>query len=180
MALIQVETNETALPLDLTVDEFGVGGISGLFPTVAIRLISSASPPLYLDWTSMTFMSSGWSVKNQVMNEIGGGFYEVLLNILNLNLPVNTTLSAEYNTQSATLPGVTQDTYIVVDVQQEVNFLRKMSTNRLEEASGNPGTLTLYDDDDVTVIETWNLLDETGGPIVPAVGTPAKRSAATP
>ena len=55
-----------------------------------------------------------------------------------------------------------------------------MATNRLEEKSGYRGSLTLYDDDDVTVIETWELLDEAGGPVLPAIGTPAKRSAASP
>ncbi len=177
MSITYVETNETSLPLDLTIDEPGVGGVVALSPTVAIRNILNGS---YLDWSTMTFKTSGWITKNQLMSEIGNGFYETILNIAALELSVGIKLSAEYNTNSTILPGVDADLFILDQEQQQINFLRKMATNRLEEKSGDPGSLTLYDDDDVTVIETWELLDEAGGPVLPAIGTPAKRSAASP
>jgi hypothetical protein len=58
-------------------------------------------------------------------------------------------------------------------------LLRKALTNRLEAAPGNPGTLILYDDDDVTPLKTWQTADETGAAVLPTPGSPARRTAAT-
>ena len=58
-------------------------------------------------------------------------------------------------------------------------LLGKLQRNRLEEAPGNPGTLVLYDDDDVTPILTWQLRDGLGGAVVSSPGSPARRTKAT-
>lgn len=55
-------------------------------------------------------------------------------------------------------------------------LIRKILTNRLEEASGNPGTLVVYDDDDATPLLTWTILDQFGNGIAAQVGAPARRS----
>jgi len=44
MGLTSVETSETALPLDLTVDQLSSGGVVGLAPTVSVRNVSAGSP----------------------------------------------------------------------------------------------------------------------------------------
>lgn len=57
-------------------------------------------------------------------------------------------------------------------------LLRKALTNRLEEASGGPGHLVLYDDDGATPLLTWDVTDAEGGPVAPVTGTPSRRGAA--
>ncbi len=59
-----------------------------------------------------------------------------------------------------------------------LKLLRMLTTNRVEETAGNPGTATLYADDD-TVYKTWTLRDGTGGPVTSTVGEPARRSVAS-
>jgi hypothetical protein len=59
-------------------------------------------------------------------------------------------------------------------------YLRKLASNKLVETDGDPGTLVLYDDDGVTVLETYQLLDVTGSAVVTPAGQPAQRSAASP
>lgn len=61
-----------------------------------------------------------------------------------------------------------------------VAFLRKLSSNRLEEAPGTPGTLTLYDDDGTTVLGTYQLRDAGGNAVASATGEPARRTAVSP
>lgn len=57
-------------------------------------------------------------------------------------------------------------------------LLRKALTNRLEETSGGPGRLVLYEDDGVTPLLTWDVTDAEGGPVAPVTGTPSRRGAA--
>jgi hypothetical protein len=176
----QVEVSETALPLELIIEQLGMGGVTGQAPTVALRNISAGLPSSYLDWSDATFKTSGWVTKFQPMTEIGGGYYQQILNVAALLLPVDTKLAAEYAVNNgAGVQGIDADMYEVVEVQAEVNTLRKALTNRLEEAPGNPGTLVLYDDDAHTPLLEWNLTDTTGGPVVATVGSPARRSASS-
>jgi len=56
--------------------------------------------------------------------------------------------------------------------------IRMLSFNRLEEAPGNPGTLTLYADDASTVFVTFNITDYQGAALVGLAGQPARRTAA--
>jgi hypothetical protein len=183
MSLISTDSTETALPLELIVNSLNIGGVAGLTCTVAVRNISAGGPPYYyLDWADLVFRTSGWTTQFQTMTSIGSGLYEATLNVAALNLPpgVTTKLSAEYRSFGNQTSGEGQDVILVNNVAAQVTLLRKFATNRLEEASGNPGTLTLYDDDAATVIEQFSLLDEFGNAVSPAVGTPAKRSAGTP
>jgi hypothetical protein len=177
---IQTDTTEIALPLELSISQYGVGGVTGQAPTVAIRL-AAAGTPSYLDWGSSTFKTSGWATKYQVMSEIERGHYQQMLNVSTLALTANTKLIAEFAVTGAfPILGVAQEEIYVNNVTSQVTLLRKVAKNRLEETSGNPGHLVLYDDDNVTAIETWSITDETGGAVLPAVGTPSKRSAGTP
>jgi hypothetical protein len=179
MSAIQAETNATTFPLELTVDQLGVGGVTGLAPTVALRLIEVGTPK-YLDWTSMTFKTAGWMVKYQPMTALERGHYQQLLNIEALELAAGDQLSAEYHVDNgAGVVGDDADLITLVEVGQEVDLLRKVATNRLEEAAGNPGILTLFDDDAETPVKSWQLRDANGGAVVATVGSPAKRSAAT-
>jgi hypothetical protein len=176
----QVEVTETALPLELVVDQLGLGPVTGLSPTVAVRNISLGFPWSYLDWSDMTFKTSGWTTKNQVMTEVGGGFYQQILDVAALTLPDGTYFSAEYNVNNGMgIAGADMDTFEVVEVQGQVNLLRQGLTNRLWEAPGNPGTLVLYADDGVTPLLEWSLTDTSGGGVVASPGAPARRSASS-
>ncbi len=177
--LLDTDTTETSLPLELVVDQLGVGGVTGLSPTVAIRLVGA--PTLtYLDWDDYTFKTSGWSTQFQIMTEIGNGTYQQLLNVSAVvDVLVGMWFVAEYSASSGSNSGVDNDTIHVNQVMSQTTFLRKFATNRLDEAHGDPGTLTLYDDDALTEIAQWNLLDEEGNAIEPTIGTPARRSPAT-
>jgi len=64
-------------------------------------------------------------------------------------------------------------------VQDTLDLLRMVHTNRLEADPGDPGTMILYADDGVTPFKTWNLRDYLGGAVTGVVGSPAYRGAAT-
>lgn len=180
---LYADTTSSSIPLQLVVDQLGVGGVPGLAPapTVAIRNVSAGGPPFaYLDWADMTFKVAGWTTKYAAMVDVERGIYQSSLDISSFAFPLGTVLSAEYSVNASGVVGEDQDVIVLSNVQRSTAFLYKVAKNRLEEASGNPGTLTLYDDDGVTVLETWQLRDETGGAVLPAVGTPARRSAGTP
>lgn len=173
----QVEVNVTQWPLDLTINKLGVGGVTGLTPTVAVR--NAATINSYLDWSDYVFKTSGWVQQFLTLTEVGHGYYRALLNVALTDMPVGTVFSVEYTNTGVGIAGNTAETLEIVQVQEEVNFLRKIASNRLEEVSGNPGTLTLYDDDGVTPLANWQLRDERGGAVPYQPGAPAKRSAST-
>lgn len=175
--MIRWTTTMTAAPLDLTVDR--QGGVTGLAPTVALRDTATNG---YLDWGDATFKTSDWATKYAVMSAVERGHYQRTLNLsATPAIVAGMVLVAEYHVDNGA--GVVGDAhdYVVVESDQaaDVALLRKALTNRLEEASGNPGALRLYDDDGATVLKTWPLRDEGGGAVLPAVGTPARRGAAT-
>ena len=175
---MQVETNESALPLQLTVDQLGLGGVTGLVPTVALRNITMGTPRGYLDWHSMTFRTSGWGLKYQPMFEVEHGHYEVIVNIAVLQLPVGTKLAAEYHVDNGNgIVGDDADILDIVATGQGVTILRKGFTNRMEEYPGNPGQLALFDDDGLTILARWQIRDSAGGGVVAPPGAPARRSA---
>lgn len=179
---LHANRTDTEFPLELVVDDLFTGGVTGLVPTVAVRLVGTTSPPFYLDWFDQTFKQVGWTLKYAPMFAIEFGIYQRFLDITTLLpvVPLGTYLSAEYRVSSGGVLGEDQDLICVDDLTSQVTFLRMVAKNKLHEASGNPGTLILYADDGVTVHTTWTLLDETGGPVLPAIGTPARRSAGLP
>lgn len=178
MSALSTDVGETAFPLELTVNQYGVGGVTGLAPTVAIR---NTATGFYLDWSNNIFLNSGWVTKYQIMSEIERGHYQQILNISALALPVGTKLAAEYFVNNGgTVIGSAEDVIFVNNVASQVTFLRKIAKNRSELTSGATGLLKLYDDDGATVLETWGITDESGGAILPTVGSPAKRGAGSP
>jgi len=164
---LPVEVGATA-PLVLTVDREGAGAVTGLTPSVALRNGSGE----YLDWADHTFKPSGWAERKRTLLERGDGHYATPLNLLLVPLTPGAEYMAEYDTESTMYPGVAQEEVIVL---RDTNFLRKMSTNRMEQTSGNPGQLTLFDDDGVTPLRSWPVRDEFGGGIASQVGVPARR-----
>lgn len=64
----------------------------------------------------------------------------------------------------------------VSDVDVRTTLIRKLQTNRLELEDGDPGIWRLYDDDDVTVLLTFQISDKNGGAIVQPPTSPSRRS----
>jgi hypothetical protein len=158
------------VPLNLTVNK--EGGVTGLSPTVAVRRGTS----YWLDWADSTFKTGGWTTRKQVMTEIGGGHYVQSLDFSTVPVIPGETLVVEYDTESVDYPGVVSE---ALTVDRDTDFLRKLATNRLEQSSGAPGHLVLYDDDGVSPLKDWAVTDEAGGGIAALTGVPAHRGAAT-
>jgi len=165
-------------PMVLTVTRSGTGGISGLSPTVAFR--KAATTNEYLDWNDLTFKTVGWTIKNASMIEIGGGHYQRRLDLTTISAADGDQYVAEYDVPNVGSQGVDSDVFIIEDAAQDTEFMRKMVTNRIEQTSGNPGILELYDDDGTTVLYRWQLRDEAGNGIVAIQGASARRSQGTP
>lgn len=176
-----VAIEKQSVPLDLSVELEGVGGVVGLSPTVAIR--NAATVNSYLDWADNTFKTSGWTNKFGSMLGVGVGGYQRTFDMsLVPAIVAGMALAAEYHVGPVVVLGVTivgddLDLLFIESVGADMTFLRKLATNKLVETSGNPGKLVLYDDNGTTVLKTWDLNDEFSGAIVPTVGTPARRSA---
>jgi hypothetical protein len=58
-------------------------------------------------------------------------------------------------------------------------LMRQHITNRLEASTASSGSEVLYGDDGTTPLLTWPLRDGNGNAISNAVGSPARRGAAT-
>jgi hypothetical protein len=181
---IESDYNDAALPLEVVINVLGQGGVPGLSPppTVAVRLNPSTGN--YLDWTTMTFRTSGWVTKNQPMTDLGTGVYQTLLNVQALGFtPLSglpQVLTAEYTSTGAGTSGLSSELVFISELRPDAELARQYSTNRLEAAGGNPGSLTLYDDGGVNPIKTQTLRDFAGGPVANTPNTPAKRGTATP
>lgn len=178
MATIEADYNDDSVPLELVVDRIGVGGVPGLACTVAVRL--SPTTNSYLDWSDNTFKVAGWGVKDQPMTDLGNGIYQQILNVAALGFTPLTGLPqkliAEYTSPGAGTSGIASDTLYVSELRPDAERSRQYQSNRLEAIGGAPGTLTLYEDDGVTVLSVQTLTDYAGGPVNNTPGTPAKRS----
>lgn len=181
---IEADYNDTSIPLELAINRGNVGGVPGLTPTVAVRL--SPTTDFYLDWSDNTFKNVGWVVKNEPMTDLslsGGtpGVYQAILNVSALGFTPLTGLPqkliAEYTSTGSQTGGLAIDTIFVSELRPDAKIARQTDTNRLEAEGGNPGTLTLYEDDNVTVQSVQTLLDFAGNAVVNTTGTPAKRGA---
>jgi hypothetical protein len=177
VSTLEADFNDTSFPLELVINTIGQGGVAGLSPTVAIRL--SPSTNNYLDWATMTFKTSGWIVKNQPMTDLGTGVYQQILNVAALGFTPLTGLPqkllAEYTSTGTGTGGLAEDTIFVSELRPDAQVARQFDTNRLEALGGSPGTLTLYEDDGVTVQSVQPLRDFAGGAVVNTPGSPAKR-----
>jgi hypothetical protein len=176
MGAITVEALDT-IPLTLTVTKSGVGGVTGLSPVVALRDAQTFNS--YLDWADNIFKTSGWTMREALLSEVGGGHYERHLDLPSIGAASGSIYVAEYKVDSTDVKGVDSDNIFIESQRDDLTLLRKMVTNRLIETAGNPGHLVLYDDDGVTPLKTWQLRDGTGGGTQLAIGAPARRSSAT-
>jgi hypothetical protein len=175
-----VDDNNLAVPLEFTITQEGVGGVTGLTggnaPTVAIR--DGTTTDSYLDFADDTFKTSGWTTKFATLTEVERGHYNRVLDVNALGLNAGDALIAEFEVDDGgAVVGADHDIILITETLGDLAIVRKSITNRMEEAPGNPGTLILYDDDGTTVLLTWQLRDVTGGAIVGTVGSPARRSA---
>jgi len=176
---ISIDQAQTAAPLFLTVNRSGIGGITGLSPTVALREGSTTNS--YLDFNDNTFKTAGWTTKYVSMTEIERGHYQRALDISALPVSENDVLIAEYHVDnSGDVKGDAADLLVVVGSLGDLSLIRKSITNRMEQASGTPGVLELYDDDGTTVLYRWQLRDELGNGIVAIQGAAARRAQGTP
>lgn len=173
--MLEFDRTDTAAGLELTVTKDPTGGVTGLTPTVAIRLLPTTDS--YLDFNDGTFRTSGWGTKFATMSEVGRGHYHRTLNVASLALASGTKLVAEYHFDGSGLVGDTSEMLVISNLRADTALARKMVTNRLEETSGATGLLKLYDDDGSSLLKTWGLTDESGGAIAATSGTPAKRGA---
>jgi len=64
----------------------------------------------------------------------------------------------------------------VDDIDIRTLLVRKIQTNRLELLDGDTGNWQLYDDDDATILLTFNITDKNGDLIVQSSNIPSKRS----
>jgi len=88
------DADDTNLPLTLTINRAGEGGLTGLVPTVRLRLGHTADT--YLDWSDNAFKTAGWTTLNGAMSEVGDGHYLRALDLTALTLASGRTLIAEY------------------------------------------------------------------------------------
>ena len=163
-------------PLSLLITEDGAG-VEGLVPTVALRDTATGA---YLDFVDGTFKTTGWTKRDAPTTDLGSGRYERALAIaITPALLPGMILAAEFHADNEGRSGDSTELVAISGVDDAVTLLRKLATNRLEETAGNPGALSLFDDDGVTVLKTWPLRDESGGPVASSPGAPARRGAAT-
>jgi hypothetical protein len=154
------------LPLVLSL----ASGASGL--DVSLRMLGGNAPGSYLDFSDYTVKLGAWSQPSVAMQDIGQGYYQY---VLDLSLLPPGAYYVQYSGFTSGLVGSAVVSLVVSDAQAEVSLIRKSITNRMETFAGSPGTLLLYDDDDVTIIGRWPLRDSTGGGISAVVTAPAKR-----
>lgn len=159
------------IPLFLSVAKAGTGGVAGLSPTVRFR---RASDGFYLDFADDTFKGSGWTTQSASMTDLGGGHYQRLLDLSAVGVVPTSVYIAEYAVDDGgDINSIANDVYNVEDLE----LVRQLGSNRLEEVPGNPGQLTLFDDDGVSVRARWEVRDVTGSSVTAVVGSPARRSA---
>lgn len=165
-----------AAPLSLLITEDGAG-VDTLAPTVALRDTATGA---YFDFADGVFKTAGWSLRNAPMSDLGRGHYERALALATTPaLAPGMLLVAEFRADHDGREGDDAELIAISGAEDAVALLRKLATNRLEESAGDPGSLRLFDDDGTTILKTWLLRDENGGPVASSPGAPARRGAAT-
>jgi hypothetical protein len=111
---LTADFDSTAFPLTLTLTKEDVGGLTGLSPTVSVRLGSDET--YYLDWDDQTFKTSGWVDKATQMVEVGGGHYTKPINISTLiGVSPGDSLIPEFAVDGGDdLKGAASDTIVLV------------------------------------------------------------------
>lgn len=177
---------DMVVPLELTIEQEGVGGVTGQLPSVRLRDASTLDS--FLDWGDNTFKTAGWGTKDQLLDEVGDGHYTLSLSLATIGAIVGNVFVAQYTVNDG--GDVIGDDHDVILVGQQAlsdmaalladtELIRKSITNRFEEFPGTPGRIILWDDDGVTPILEWEVRDAAGNGVVASVGCPAKRSKAT-
>lgn len=183
MSSAVVVAADAIIPLELTLEQEGVGGITGKSPTVRLR--EASTPDYYLDWADNLFKTSGWTQRDAPLTEVGRGHYSKTLNLTSVAATLGNIFSAEFHVDDGgDVKGDDADIIVIgydglisfVDLEADVTLIRQSITNRLEEFPGTPGRLILWEDDGITPKMEWHLRDAAGGGIVATVGSPAKRS----
>lgn len=186
MSVSLVSAPDMSVPLDLTISQEGVGGVTGQDAFVRVRDGSTTNS--FLDWADNTFKTVGWTEQFRLMSEVGRGHYTTELDLSAIGAIVGNAFIAEYTVDDGgDVVGDAHDVILVglqalTDMTQllaDISLLRKIYTNRQEQFPGDPGTLILWDDDGVTPLLEWQLRDAAGNGVIANVGCPAKRSAAT-
>ena len=187
MSVALATAPDMVVPLELTIEQEGVGGVTGKAPTVRVR--DGATLNSFLDWGDSTFKTVGWTLQDKPLGDAGGGHYSVELNLATINAVVGNAFIAHYNVDDGgAVKGTAHDVILVgqqalsdmATLIADVSLIRKERFNRQEQFPGNPGLLILWDDDGVTPIKQWELRDAAGNGVIANVGCPAKRSAAAP
>jgi hypothetical protein len=174
---------DMTIPLELTIEQEGVGGVIGQVPSVRVRDGSTLNS--FLDWDDNTFKTALWTEKDRILDEVEDGHYTTLLNLATIGAIVGNIFVAQYVVNDG--GDIIGDAHDVILVGQqaltavsqllsEVSLIRKSVTNRMEESPGNPGVLIVFDDDDSTAILQFLLRDALGNGIASPALSPARRS----
>ena len=112
----------------------------------------------------------------------GGNLVAVDASGASLSTPIHPTAYVQVvlaQSSSATQLGtsLTDEQQAQLDnVEYLAGYLKKIQVNRLELQPGASANWKLYDDDDVTLLRTWDVTDASGEPIAVPAGAPARRS----
>lgn len=141
----------------------GAGSWNGTTPgAVAAAVWSEALPAAFGAGSAGFILGTNLDATISSVNTAIGALNDIsALDVWNLDLDANFTVAQRNRAGGALL------------------LERMMTTNRLEEASGTPGTVVLYDDAGTAVELTWEIRPETGNTIGEILGSPARRAEAT-
>jgi hypothetical protein len=171
----------TQVRLFLLIDREGFGGVPGLAPTVALRWPGVAGR--YLDWADNTFKTVGWSLRRGAMTEVSAslspGEYEKVLDLA-ATVPVladGDELVVEFDaTNGVDINRRAADVLSVRETVEQLGWVYAVHHNRIEDTPGTPGIVSVYRPDNVTVWQTAQLRDYTGGGVGGTTGLPARRT----
>jgi hypothetical protein len=114
-----IDADDSNLPLTLTINRAGDGGLTGLAPTVRLRLGHTADT--YLDWADNTFKTVGWTTLNAAMSEVGDGHYLQTLDMSAVTVATGRTLVAEYSVDDGgEVKAVAADTLHLTDTNERL------------------------------------------------------------
>lgn len=186
MSTAFVVAANAVVPLELTIEQEGQGGIEGKSPTVRLR--EATTLDYYLDWADNLFKTSGWTQRDAPLSEVGRGHYSRTLSLAAIGAVLGNLFAAEYHVDDGgDVKGDDADIIVIGEdklisfatLEADTKLIRQSITNRMEDFPGTPGRLILWEDDGVTPRMEWQIRDAAGNGVVATVGTPAKRSAGT-
>lgn len=140
---ITIGITETLAPLELTIEQEGVGGVTGLTgvnaPTVRIRKQNTTDT--YLDFADNLFKTGGWTALTKFLTEVGNGHYQSTFDASVLSpLASGEYLVAEFNVNSGSIVGEDHDIYIVTDAVDAAAIAAAVrDINLAASASGSLG-----------------------------------------